>query len=164
MGPVQDGSKTVGFLAQKLWDRAQKLWDLTALIRPLLAVPARERTRGAIVRYLAGEEGRQRQGDDHAGDAGDAGDAGGANTRRASRASVERYLRAYEGSGGDIRFSTMDAKPTTGQDAPQPGSDATEMLRCIRCAAATQPTPRVRPKDEVSTQCWRSVAGSGRLR
>ncbi len=30
MGPVQDGSKTVGFLAQKLWDRAQKLWDLTA--------------------------------------------------------------------------------------------------------------------------------------
>ena len=26
---MQDGSKVVGFLAQKLWDRAQKLWDLT---------------------------------------------------------------------------------------------------------------------------------------
>jgi len=78
-------------------------WRRYALIRPLLALPAGERTREAIVRYLAGEEGRQRQGDDHAGDAGDAGDAGGATTRRASRASVERYLRAYEGSGGDIR-------------------------------------------------------------
>jgi hypothetical protein len=31
------------------------------------------------------------------------------------------------------------------------------------CATATQPTPRVKPKDEVSTQRCRSVAGSGRL-
>ncbi len=69
-------------------------WRRYALIQPLLAVPAGERTRGAIERYLAGEGVPTGQGEDR---------AGGAGTPTASRGSVERYLRAYEASGGDIR-------------------------------------------------------------
>jgi hypothetical protein len=69
-------------------------WRRYALIQPLLAVPAGERTRGAIERYLAGEGVLTGQGEDR---------ARGAGTPTASRGNVERYLRAYEASGGDIR-------------------------------------------------------------
>jgi len=50
-----------------------------------------------------------------------------------------------------------------GQGVLQPGGDATEVLLCARCAAETQPTPRIEPNDEVSAQRSTSAAGSGRL-
>jgi len=66
-------------------------WRRYALIRPLLAVPPRERTRRAIEQSLADERARAEREGIHA-------ERGGA-----SRTSVERYLRAFEESGGDIR-------------------------------------------------------------
>jgi len=74
-------------------------WRRYALIRPLLAWPAGARTRQAIERYLAGTDsadGAGREGVDARMDA----EAGGGAT---SRGSVERYLRTFEASGGDIR-------------------------------------------------------------
>jgi hypothetical protein len=53
---LQDGSGTLGFLAQELWDSAQKLWDLT----PGAGKQARERLQkgrrvgGARVGVIAG--------------------------------------------------------------------------------------------------------------
>jgi len=60
-------------------------WRRYALIRPLLTLPPGARTRRAIEQHLRS--------------AGPAGPGGGA----VSRGSVERYLRAFEASGGDIR-------------------------------------------------------------
>jgi len=65
-------------------------WRRYALIAPLLAWPPEARTRRAITEYLSSAAGRE-----HA-------ERGGGG-ERASRGSVERYLRAYEASGGDIR-------------------------------------------------------------
>jgi len=83
-------------------------WRRYGLIRPLLALPAGERTRRAIERYLAGEGTPEGRGDDRAGGGGGTGTrADGADRERSgeasSRGSVERYLRAYEASGGDVR-------------------------------------------------------------
>jgi len=58
-------------------------WRRYTLIRPLLALPPAERTRAAIAAYATAARGE--------------GDA------RASRTSLERWLRAYEESGQDIR-------------------------------------------------------------
>jgi len=65
-------------------------WRRYALIQPLLAWAPEKRTRRAIAEYLSSSAGRE-----HVERAG-----GG---EAVSRGSVERYLRAYEGSGGDIR-------------------------------------------------------------
>jgi len=65
-------------------------WRRYALIRPLLAWPPEARTRRAIAEYLSAAAGPERTTHGAAGEA-------------ASRGSVERYLRAYEASGGDIR-------------------------------------------------------------
>jgi len=65
-------------------------WRRYALIAPLLAWAPEKRTRRAIAAYLSSSVGRE-----HVERAG-----GG---EAVSRGSVERYLRAYEGSGGDIR-------------------------------------------------------------
>ncbi len=66
-------------------------WRRYALIRPLLTWPAGGRTRGAIEQYLGGASPA------------DEGRGPGAGGGAASRGSVERYLRAYEASGGDMR-------------------------------------------------------------
>ncbi len=71
-------------------------WRRYALIRPLLAWPPRERTRRAIERYLAGADSAGREGANLGKEPGTGGGA-------VSRGSVERYLRAFEASGGDIR-------------------------------------------------------------
>ncbi len=65
-------------------------WRRYALIRPLLAWPAQVRTRRAIEAYLSSLSS-------------DAGRAAGKGDGASSRGSVERYLRAFEASGGDIR-------------------------------------------------------------
>ena len=65
-------------------------WRRYGLIQPLLAWAPEKRTRRAIAEYLSSSAGRE-----HVERAG-----GG---EAVSRGSVERYLRAYEGSGGDIR-------------------------------------------------------------
>jgi len=65
-------------------------WRRYRLIRPLLAWPAQERTRRAIERHLV--EAQARDGPDL-----------GMGPGAVSRTSVERYVRAFEASGGDIR-------------------------------------------------------------
>jgi len=65
-------------------------WRRYAVIRPLLGWPAGARTRRAIAQHLA--ERSREQGPDL-----------GAGPGAVSRTSVERYLRAFEASGGDIR-------------------------------------------------------------
>ncbi len=69
-------------------------WRRYTLIRPLLTWPAGARTRRAIEEYLSTLSGARTQ----AGGEGAAAGVGGM-----SRPSVERYLRAFEASGGDIR-------------------------------------------------------------
>jgi len=69
-------------------------WRRYTLIRPLLTWPAGARTRRAIEEYLSTLSGARAQ-------AGGEGAAAGEGGR--SRPSVERYLRAFEASGGDIR-------------------------------------------------------------
>ena len=65
-------------------------WRRYALIQPLLAWPPERRTRRAIAEYLSSAAGPEHTTHGAAGEA-------------TSRGSVERYLRAYEASGGDIR-------------------------------------------------------------
>jgi len=67
-------------------------WRRYTLIRPLLALPPRERTRRAITRYLSAERLHHARGPGGA-------DQGAA----ASAAIIERYLRAFDQSAGDIR-------------------------------------------------------------
>jgi len=69
-------------------------WRRYTLIRPLLTWPAGARTRRAIEEYLSTVSGARASG-------GGEGAAAGEGGR--SRPSVERYLRAFEASGGDIR-------------------------------------------------------------
>jgi len=64
-------------------------WRRYTLIAPLLAWVPEKRTRRAIEEYLAGV-GTSAEGDDR-------------RERGGSRPSIERYLRTYEASGGDIR-------------------------------------------------------------
>ena len=65
-------------------------WRRYTLIRPLLAWPAGARTRRAIEEYLS-SDAREGRADSESG------------LEATSRGSVERYLRAFEASGGDIR-------------------------------------------------------------
>ncbi len=69
-------------------------WRRYTLIRPLLTWAAGARTRRAIEEYLSTVSGARASG-------GGEGAAAGEGGR--SRPSVERYLRAFEASGGDIR-------------------------------------------------------------
>ena len=69
-------------------------WRRYTLIRPLLTWPAGARTRRAIEEYLSTVSGARASG-------GGEGAAAGEGGR--SRPSVERYLRAFEARGGDIR-------------------------------------------------------------
>jgi len=62
-------------------------WRRYRLIAPLLEWAPERRTRDAIAAYLANVEQ----------------EGGGSAERGCSRPSVERYLRAYEASGGDLR-------------------------------------------------------------
>jgi len=69
-------------------------WRRYTLIRPLLTWPAGARTRRAIEEYLSTVSGAR---------ASSGGEGAGAGEGGRSRPSVERYLRAFEASGGDIR-------------------------------------------------------------
>ncbi len=73
-------------------------WRRYALIRPLLTLPPGARTRRAIEQYLCGAGT-----DDGGREGADEGRGPGTRGGGASRGSVERYLRAFEASGGDIR-------------------------------------------------------------
>jgi len=73
----------------------EEAWRRYALIRPLLAWPAQARTRRAIEAYLSSLTSLS--------SSSDAGRAAGKGDGASSRGSVERYLRAFEASGGDIR-------------------------------------------------------------
>ncbi len=78
-------------------------WRRYGLIQPLLALPPGERTRPAIEEYLARAKTAGR---------GAEGQAAGAT----SRGSVERYLRAFEASGGDIRaLAPTTTRSTAGE-------------------------------------------------
>ena len=68
-------------------EQRTEAWRRYTLIRPLLALPPRERTRRAVEQYLAAERLQH----------------GAETADRPSRASIERYLRAFEDSSGDIR-------------------------------------------------------------
>jgi putative transposase len=70
----------------------EEAWRRYTVIRPLLAWPAHTRTRRAIEAYLSSLSSSS-----------DAGRAAGRGGGASSRGSVERYLRAFEASGGDIR-------------------------------------------------------------
>jgi hypothetical protein len=103
-------------------------WRRYALIRPLLAWPGHARTRRAIEEYLAtiGHEGRA--GSERSGAA-------------SSRGSVERYLRAFEASGGDIRALTP---ATTRGDADRSGlgAEVEEVIQGVLAECRAAPAPR----------------------
>jgi len=69
-------------------------WRRYTLIRPLLAWPAGARTRRAIEEYLSAASAERACADR---------EGAAAGRGAVSRPSVERYLRAFEASGGDIR-------------------------------------------------------------
>ena len=103
-------------------------WRRYTLIRPLLAWPPHERTRRAIEQHLV--DARVRHGPDLGG-------APGA----VSRTSVERYLRAFEASGGDIRAL---APATTRGDAggSRLGAEVEEMIQGVLAECRAAPAPR----------------------
>jgi len=103
-------------------------WRRYTLIRPLLAWPPHERTRRAIEQHLV--DTRVRHGPDLGG-------APGA----VSRTSVERYLRAFEASGGDIRAL---APATTRGDAggSRLGAEVEEMIQGVLAECRAAPAQR----------------------
>ncbi len=120
-------------------------WRRYELIRPLLALPPHQRTRRAIEQSLEGGEATEATGADAA----------------ATTASVERYLRAFERSGGDIR-SLVPA--TMGRGAGQTHLDA-EVEICIQdvlaaCAAA----PSYRTVRDVYLMVVNKVGAANRAR
>jgi len=110
-------------------------WRRYTLIRPLLARPRGERTRRAIEQYLAREEtGRQGQGTD--------GDEGGATSPRASRASIERYLRAYEASGGDIRSLVPARRRQGGREQSRLDAEVEGIVQGVLAECRAAPAQR----------------------
>ena len=92
-------------------------WRRYALIQPLLALPPGERTRPAIEEYLARAK--------TAGQGGE-GQAAGAT----SRGSVERYLRAFEASRGDIRaLAPTTTRSTAGES--RLGDEVEEIIQGV---------------------------------
>jgi len=111
-------------------------WRRYALIQPLLAVPARERTRGVIERYLSGEGAHQGPGDARATG------AAGAGTPPASRASVERYLRAFEASGGDIRSLVPATSRRGGGERSRLDAEVEGIVQGVLAECRAAPAPR----------------------
>ena len=103
-------------------------WRRYAVIRPLLGWPAGARTRRAIAQHLA--ERSREQGPDL-----------GAGPGAVSRTSVERYLRAFEASGGDIRAL---APATVRADAGRSGLDAEveEVIQGVLAECRVAPAQR----------------------
>jgi len=103
-------------------------WRRYTMIRPLLAWPPGARTRWAIARHLA-DIGAQ-----HGPDL-------GAGPGAVSRTSVERYLRAFEASGGDIRAL---APATTRGDAGRPGlcAELEEVIQGVLAECRAAPAQR----------------------
>jgi len=99
-------------------------WRRYALIQPLLALPPGERTRPAIEEYLARAKTAGQ---------GAEGQAAGAT----SRGSVERYLRAFEASRGDIRaLAPTTTRSTAGES--RLGDEVEEIIQGVlgECRAA----------------------------
>ncbi len=98
-------------------------WWRYALIRPLLALPPGGRTRRAIEQHLRG--------------AGPAGSAGGA----VSRGSVERYLRAFEASGGNIRALVPSATRRTAGES-RLGAEVEGIIQGVLAECRAAPAQR----------------------
>jgi len=109
-------------------------WRRYALIRPLLAWPAGARTRQAIERYLASAGGAGREGVDGRMDA----EAGGGAT---SRGSVERYLRAFEASGGDMR-ALVPSAARGGGGQPRVEAELEEVIQEVLAECRAVPAQR----------------------
>jgi len=103
-------------------------WRRYTLIRPLLAWPPHERTRRAIEQHLVDTRVRHGLDLDRAPGA-------------VSRTSVERYLRAFEASGGDIRAL---APATTRGDAggTRLGAEVEEMIQGVLAECRAAPAQR----------------------
>jgi len=103
-------------------------WRRYTLIRPLLVLPPHERTRRTIAQHLV--DARMRHGPDLGGGPG-----------AVSRTSVERYLRAFEASGGDIRAL---APATTRGDAggSRLGVEVEEMIQGVLAECRAAPAQR----------------------
>ncbi len=103
-------------------------WRRYTLIAPLLGWPAERRTRRAIAEYLSAAAEPERT-------------THGVRGEAASRGSVERYLRAYEASGGDIRALV----PTTiRRDTGRSGLDAEleEVIQGVLAECRAAPAQR----------------------
>ncbi len=100
-------------------------WRRYALIRPLLALPTPERTRRAIERYLADARARQEVGAE-------------VGVGAVSRTSVERYLHAFEASGGDIRSLVPATLLRGGADQPRLDAELEGIVQGVlaECRAA----------------------------
>ncbi len=104
-------------------------WRRYALIAPVLAWAPERRTRRAIEEYLAGE-GTGREGDER-------GEGG------RSRPSIERYLRAYEASGEDIRALVPAAGTTRGGGGrPRVGAELEEVIGGVLAECRAAPAQR----------------------
>jgi putative transposase len=105
-------------------------WRRYRLIEPLLALAPPERTRSAIAAHLV----------QPAPAAGASSPAGGTYPRGASVASVERYLRAYERSGGDIRALVPARRAQGGAGKRRLVDEAEPHIQAVlaECAAAAQ--------------------------
>ncbi len=120
-------------------------WQRYALIRPLLTLPARERTRRAIEQVASDAATRQ----------------GARAGVGATRASVERYLRAFERSGGDIR-SLVPA--TAGRGAGRSYLDAEVELLIQDVLAACRAAPAYRTVRDVYLMVVNRVSDANRAR
>jgi hypothetical protein len=103
-------------------------WRRYAVIRPLLGWPAGARTRRAIAQHLA--ERSREQGPDL-----------GAGPGAVSRTSVERYLRAFEASGGDIRaLAPATVRADTGRSGL--GVEVEEVIQGVLAECRVAPAQR----------------------
>jgi len=107
-------------------------WRRYVLIRPLLALPAGARTRRAIEEYLSTSAGVRAEGGDEGGPRG---------VRGVSRPSVERYLRAYEASGGDIR-ALVPALERGGVGGTRLGAEVEEVIAGVLAECRAAPAQR----------------------
>jgi len=102
-------------------------WRRYALIQPLLLLPPGERTRPAIEEYLAGAK--------------TAGGGVGGQAGATSRGSVERYLRAFEASRGDIRaLAPTTTRRTAGES--RLGAEVEEIIQGVLAECRAAPAQR----------------------
>jgi len=107
-------------------------WRRYTLIQPLLAWPAGARTRRTIEEYLSAASAEQAC-------AGREGAAAGRGA--ASRPTVERYLRAFEASGGDIR-ALVPATTRGDAGGSRLGAEVEEMIQGVLAECRAAPAPR----------------------